>query len=201
MQKTIKPSGNGITELMKAASKGDLRLAKALVAGEADLNATDIFGNSALIYAVSAGALDVTEFLLAQGADVRYAKPNGINALAIAAENGHEKLLAPLLKAHLFAAARLGLTDELTVCLEEGADANGRNAQDWTPLMLAAVNGHLGTVRALLRHGADPLAREARGRTARTLALVKGQSDVALFLEQYRKGASGHLTGLSSNVA
>ena len=201
MQKNIKPSGNGITELMKAASKGDLRLVTALADSGADINAADVFGNSALIYAVNAGALATVEFLLAQGAAVCHTKPNGMSALSIAAGNGDEKLIAPLLMAHFFTAARLGLTDDLIICLEEGAEVNARSQQDWTALMIAAVNGHLETVRVLLRHGADPLARDARGRTARTLALVKGQSDVALFLEQYRKGASSHLTGLSSNVA
>lgn len=45
--------------------------------------------------------------------------------------------------------------------------------------MLAAVNGHAGIVKLLLRHGAEVNARDKLGQTALTKALQYGQDGAA----------------------
>ncbi|MBD3293607.1 MAG: hypothetical protein GF393_11840, partial [Armatimonadia bacterium] len=58
----------------------------------------------------------------------------------------------------LHQAAYVGSVSEVSRHLENGADVNG-NVRGWTPLALAAGEGHDATVRALLDAGADPEVR------------------------------------------
>lgn len=69
MKVKTKPD-NGITELMKAASLGDLGAVQSLISAGAGLNEQDIFGHTALSYAVRARHADVVQLLLNSGADV-----------------------------------------------------------------------------------------------------------------------------------
>ncbi len=52
-----------------------------------------------------------------------------------------------------------------TALLDAGASANYCSCGRWTPLMEAVRNGWVKSVRALLDHGADPLARDEKGRS------------------------------------
>ncbi len=74
--------------------------------------------------------------------------------------------------------ARSGRTDELLRLIGEfgGVDAHDRKGD--SVLMLAAYHGHVETVRALLRAGADPAKRNVRGLTPLDGAAFKG--DVAV---------------------
>ncbi len=58
-----------------------------------------------------------------------------------------------------------------------------------TPLMLAAVWGNAEVVRILLEAGADPLLRDAGGRTARDAAESKGKSAVVSLLSAAEQAA------------
>jgi ankyrin repeat protein len=49
--------------------------------------------------------------------------------------------------------------------IRRGADVNDRDRFGQTPLMTAVLRGSAAGVRALLRHGADPLARDDQGAT------------------------------------
>ncbi|HYQ80471.1 MAG TPA: ankyrin repeat domain-containing protein, partial [Anaeromyxobacteraceae bacterium] len=51
-----------------------------------------------------------------------------------------------------------------------------RYANDLTLLMWAAGQGHLDTVRMLLSRGADPKARDDRGKTALAIAAEAGHA-------------------------
>ncbi len=66
--------------------------------------------------------------------------------------------------------------------LEHGADVNATQHGEWTPLMAAAANGDLDSVRALLARGADTSARNAEGKTAADLARDRGQAAAAALL-------------------
>jgi len=72
----------------------------------------------------------------------------------------------------ILAAARKGMTRELTTLLLKGADLEARDKQGRTPLMLAAQYGRTATVRLLLDKGARPGVRDSHGWNAYMLALL-----------------------------
>lgn len=70
----------------------------------------------------------------------------------------------------LLSAVQAGDVEKAKALLGSGADANARDAEGATTLMLAANSGNLGMVKLLLAAGADVKATDAAGWTA----LMKG---------------------------
>lgn len=62
--------------------------------------------------------------------------------------------------------------------LTEGADPNWRNVEGWTPLIIAAAQGHLEVVIVLLEAKADPNARNSYGRTPLMYASSYGRDAI-----------------------
>jgi ankyrin repeat protein len=54
---------------------------------------------------------------------------------------------------------------------------------DWTRLMIAAWNGHVEVVKALMGARAAPGVTLSDGRTALSLAIAKGRANVAAILK------------------
>jgi ankyrin repeat protein len=121
-------------------------------------------GWSALNRAVLFGQRDAAEALLDAGAAIN-AHNAGIGSVVyLAAAARHEALLTRL--------------------LERGADANLTPEWGLTPLMVAAQQGNLPVVSALLTHGADPARRNPAGRSALDLARDAGHPEVAGVIEK-----------------
>jgi uncharacterized protein len=90
----------------------------------------------------------------------------------------------PVTKAHvqemLFDAASMGRTDMIAPLLEAGADINAYDPRGFTPLILAAYDGHLDTVNALLDRKADACKPDAaQGNTAQMGVAFKGEDAIA----------------------
>ena len=152
-------------ELHEAAAAGQLGRVKELVEGNPALAKSyspDGFPVCAL--AAVFGHCAVTEYLVAQGADVNAAATNGTGytALTGAVTSGHTEIVAWL--------------------LAQGAGANYRYGPGYSPLLAAAANGHLDIVKLLLEHGADLHARTDDGQSALSLAEARGHQPVAEFL-------------------
>ena len=98
-------------------------------------------GFTPLLYAVMAGDLDTVGVLLAAGANVDEASPDGMTALMVALIKRHEGLALFL--------------------LDQGADPNPAE-MGLTALHLASATGHLAVAEALLTRGADPNLRVER---------------------------------------
>lgn len=66
-----------------------------------------------------------------------------------------------------------GSMEVLNLLLEQGADGNACNKWRETPLLIAANNGHLAAVEALIKHGANPSLCSEAGWSALTFAAHK----------------------------
>jgi uncharacterized protein len=173
---------NGITDLMVAASRGDQARVEELLAQGADPNAHDVFGQTALMYAASAGHAAVVEELVDAGADVETRNRNHKSSHELARERGHAAVATFLRNASLFTAARDGELGRLNALLDAGVDPNALLRNEWTALMIAALNDRPQAVAALLRRGAYPDTQNATGWTALMIAERKGHAEVAHLL-------------------
>lgn len=83
-------------------------------------------------------------------------------------------------------AAELGNRAAVGLFLDAGVHPEIRNEQGWTPLMLAAFNGHEESVALLLKHHADVFVGDSGGNTALHWAAFAGHVGCAQkLLEQH----------------
>ncbi|KAI4805328.1 hypothetical protein KUCAC02_009951 [Chaenocephalus aceratus] len=125
----------------------------------------------ALTAAAGRGKMEVSGFLLEQGAVVQQVNRRGVSPLFCAVRQGHWQI-AELL-------------------LEHGADINISDKQGRTLLMVAACEGHLSTVEFLLSKGASLTSMDKEGLTPLSWACLKGHKNVVQFLVE--KGAVQYL--------
>jgi len=156
----------GWTALMAAATTGYTAGLKVLLENGARVNDRDAFGRSALSVAAGRGDLEPVRLLLRFGAEVNVQDDDGRTPLMEAA--GGVEDTSGLIK--LLRAA--------------GAALNTRKQDGETALMIAAWNGSVDAVRALLELGADPNAKTPSGDTALSLAEMNGHADVVNVLKR-----------------
>lgn len=144
-------------ELAVESHKGnpDMDRVNRLISQGADLNATDPFGQTALMNATIRDNSDLVAMLIRSGADVN----------AEAHEQGRMTAL-------LFA-SQLGNCAIIKILLDGGARMAAERNMDRTPLMLAAANGKGDAVRLLLDRGADPAQKDHYGLTAEQIAYAE----------------------------
>lgn len=185
--------GANAPSLHEAASRGDTEIARALLAGGADVNARDIDGATPLIAAVEKGQRDVVRLLLASKTDVNAKNGGGQTALHVAAIVGHKNIAELLLASKagidskdkkgntpLHYAATHGHREVAEVLLHDGANIKAKNDQGhWTPLLIAARNGCKDVAELLLASHADVNARDDEGWTSLHLAAEQGHEKVA----------------------
>ncbi len=175
----------GVTPLILAAQSGELELFKLLEEKGANESHVTLSGSTAALQAAHFGRLpilrhllmknrqllelanyhhttplmrasqedhlDVVKFLCEMGATVNRKNMQAMTALMLAAQRGNAKVCEYL--------------------IQEGADLNAMTQQASTSLVLACKRQHLETVKVLVRAGAELFVKDARGRTARDIAL------------------------------
>ena len=149
--------------LFSAAQAGDVALIRTLLEAGADHAALDEAGETPLMHAAHAGHLAAVKVLLAAGAAPDFKSEPGWTALAKAAYN---------------AETECGYPQVIAALHEAGAELDTRIFFGITPLMLAAGGGDAGVVEWLINNGADVLAANDGGRTARLMANDKFYVDV-----------------------
>ena len=174
--------------------RGDTTLVRSLLERQADVNAAQGDGATALHWAVYVNDADTTRLLIRAGANVNAVNNYGVTPLGLASRNGNAAIIEQLLTAGvdlndarqavnagetpLMLAARTGQIDAVTVLLRVGADINAQETWNGqSALMWAAAEGHVPVVRTLVEHGADIRARSNSGATPLWFAARKGSID------------------------
>jgi len=172
-------------ELFAAAQSGDTAQIKTLLEAGADHAAVDEAGETALMHAAHGGHVAAVQLLIAAGADVNAKSPQGWTALAKAAYNGETER---------------GYVEVIEVLHEAGASLDERIFFGITPLMLAAGGGDAQVVEWLINTGADVLAANEGGRTARMMADDKFYVDVINLLHEAEQQLGVSVDGSCSST-
>lgn len=122
----------------------------------------------ALVYAAKNRNVVLADALLSKGAEVNLTIPHHVPLLIIS----------------------VGLGDDILVTrwIHAGANVEGRDFLGLTPLMHAAISGHLNTCQLLISYGANSKA-VFEGKTARDMALERGYKAVAQYLQSDMLGS------------
>jgi hypothetical protein len=119
---------HGLTQLIVAASAGEVNTVRSLLAQGAGVNATAVDGRTALIAAVQSNHIEVVRTLIAAGANLNLATRGTGTALEVAETNGQTDITAALLSA--------------------GAHSSGKSVGDTVCVRPWQGSGFCGTVRA-----------------------------------------------------
>lgn len=177
--------------LADAAERGDRATVRRLLDQQAELDAAQGDGATALHWAAYRDDARMSDWLIEAGASVEVANNYGVTPFALAARNGSAAILAQLLAAGvdpndprhavnanetpLMMTARSGQVDAVEVLLDAGADIDARESWNGqSALMWAAAEGHDGVVELLIARGADIAARSNSGATPLLFAARKG---------------------------
>ncbi|MFI5166988.1 MAG: ankyrin repeat domain-containing protein [Thermoanaerobaculales bacterium] len=137
---------HGTTALMLAACLNDSASVDLLLGAGAHLAAIDDQGEDALDYAARKGALGTARILLAAGANPNSRAFDGVTPLMEGVAGDEPQAMTTLL-------------------LEHGANPRTATDKGWTALHTAAATCRAATVPLLVASGADPAARDAKGKT------------------------------------
>ena len=177
----------GAPLILISARYASLKTLRYLIAAGANLNARAATGETALMMASSFSSDDsqrssasseryerAVRMLVEAGASLENA-PHNYTPLAYAAYQGNDRIVRYL--------------------IEHGARVNG-DAENGvvyvnTPLMMAAIQGHIDTALWLLRAGADPRVRIYLGNTAAELAQKNNHANLIVALRCAERLAPG----------
>ena len=142
-----------ITPLIMATLRQNLPLVKYLVQKGADVNPSTADGRSksALCAAASVGNLEITEYLLKEGADLKARDSYNMTPLAVAVLYNNTELALYL--------------------MEKGADVNVPDVESRTPLHHAVWNNNLKCTKHLVQAGANINYQGPSGVTALSMAV------------------------------
>ena len=186
---------DGDTVLLWAAESGHLAIVEQITpeGTNVNVNATNIYQETALHLAAGNGRSAIVKRLLQKGADVNAINISKETALYLAARNGRSAIVEKLLQecadvnatqrsngwTALHVAVHRGYLAIVEKLLQEGADVNATNSRKETALHHAASRGHLAIVERLVQEGADVNVTEERGWTARYHAVRYDHEEVA----------------------
>jgi ankyrin repeat protein len=157
-------------------------------------------GGARLADRIQSGDRKAALAMIAAGADVNQAQPDGTTPLHWAAYRVDRELVAALLKkgarpnavnkygaSPLAEAVRVANVEMVGMLLDADASVNVANDDGQTALMLAARTGNVAIAKLLVEHGADVNRRETyRDQSAVMWAAAEGHADMIAFLVSKR---------------
>ena len=171
---------NNCTVLMVATTDSNTDHTNVLPKAGADPNIADGHGETCLHHAVRyACNKEVLQAIIDHGADVNATNEKNWTALMIASAMSNIDAINVLLKAgadpniadahgdtFLHDTVRTNYKKEvLQAIIDNGADVNATNKNNWTALMIASAMSNIDAINVLLKAGADPNIADAHGDT------------------------------------
>lgn len=153
-----------LERLHDAVSRGDLSAMSEALADGADLEGRDAEGRTAMLNATRAAEADCFQLLLKAGSNPYQADYLGRSALHSAAYGW------PGRREDAVATAR--------TLIERGVAVDAGDYDGWTPVMIAADEGHEEIVELLIEAGADVRAKDKTGATSLHWASRSGHAEV-----------------------
>ena len=183
-----------VTDFFRAVQMDDVKTVRSLLGSTVNPNDINpIGGEPAMVNALREGSMRVFDVLLAHpGTDLEAQAVNGNTALMMAAFKHNAPAVRALLAkgaavnrpgwSALHYAAAAGDDGITRVLLEHGAKLDATSPAGtglFTPLMMAAREGHESTALLLTDQGANPGLKNSEGLTAAQLAARAGKTQVA----------------------
>ncbi|WP_242489919.1 ankyrin repeat domain-containing protein [Noviherbaspirillum cavernae] len=191
-------------DFFRAAKVDNASEIKALLARGLDPNIIEPQrGETGMILAIRENSMKVFDVLLnARDIDLEIKARNGDNALMIASFTGNKPVVEALLAkgaqvnrpgwTPLHYASLIGNNDIVRLLIENHAYIDAASPNKTTPIMMAALGGHILTVKLLLDEGADATLRNELGLSAIDIAAMHNHTDIAEGLT-YRLKKAGKL--------
>ena len=160
---------------------------KSILKKGGDINEVDDEYRSPLHWACENDSIELVKILVEAGADVNAREKNGDIPLITAVRKGRTKICDYLIKHSrvdlnfaLYVAAVEGNPEMCKYLISTGGNVNVAHYSylSWTPLHVAANNGHASVIDVLIQNGADTETRDSNGDTPLCLAAQNGHTKV-----------------------
>jgi len=187
---------DGNTPLIYAAMAGTFQSVISLTSLEANINAQNYSGVSALSAATKLGRLDIAQFLLSRHADPELGDKTDKTPLMIASEMDFSRIAELLLDSSaeqntkmkngntaIHLAVKNNSLATLNLLITNGAEIDIRNFKGYTPLMLAIENNLEKSVALLLTAGADITKTNALGMDVLAIAVKSKNTPIINLVE------------------
>lgn len=191
---------NSFCHMIAAKRNNTECLKKILDRRELNINATDMFGWTALMYSCYYGHPEITKQLLTAGAEPNMYDNDQMSSLIWAAGRGHTDCVTMLIQlgkakvdqvdkcgtSPLIWACRKGYIEIVNILLKAGANVDSIGMFGWSALLVAVHGNHVDTVKLLLQHKPNVNTCDVQRHTPLIAASKDGKDEIVKLLLKAR---------------